>query len=320
MSSDFHFTQHPSKSELIAHLLNLMFPGVGLIYWRRESSGFYWCILSLGLSIVGLSLWILTPFLPQLLASLFALGWLMIQWHVFDQVRELEADQSSWRRRSVGVTPFLGLAVFCLSLVCLTTYVTLTRVYSFVYIHNHSMFPQMLPGDVILVDRRIPEDQIRSVGQLIAYDSNTHGVVIARVLASNKNAKSIEIQGVSIQFDHQALTLQPIEVEVPHLCDEDRQRIRSSQFFIESLPGKSRAEGWLVSQPLNNIRPPLKFSGRLGKNALLVIPDVRYPEQDQVIRTAEIIDRARVIGIPVMIVTSTHPHPRAYSRRGLTLH
>ena len=220
----------------------------------------------------------------------------------------------------MGVAPFLGLALFCLSAISLAAYVSLTRVYSFVHVHNNSMFPQILSGDTVLVDRRVPDDQLQRVGQLIAYDSSSDGAVIARVIASQNSARSVEIQGINISFDGQPLVLKPVEVDVPYLQDGARQRIRSSQFFLEHLPRQASTEGWLISQPLNSVQPPLKFSGRLGTNALLVLPDVRYPEYDQMIRSAEIIDRARVIGIPVMIVSSTHDHAHSYSRRGLTLH
>ena len=321
MSSDFHFTPHPPKSELFAHLLNLIFPGVGLVYWSRDSSGFFWCTLSLGIGVAGICIWILSPFLPQLLASLFILYWLAVEWHVFERVKRTSPDQSTWRRRAVGATPFLGLALLCLSIVLLIAYVSLTRVYSLIHIQNHAMFPHVLFGDVLLVDRRVSGDKALHSGLLVAYDSKAHGVRVARIIASHLNAQTIEINGVEISLDGKPLHLKPIDIDVPHLKDEDRQRLRSSQFFIEYLPQSSIADGWLISRPLNSIRPPMKFSGRLGKNALLVIPDVRYPSETQeLMKSVEIIDRTRVLGVPIMIVSSTHPHTYAYSRRGLTLH
>ena len=159
MSGDFHFRQPSPKSKLLAHVLNLIFPGVGLLYWRRTSRGARWCALTLLICLSSVGVWVLYPCLPQLFAALMGLGWFMVQWHLFDSIRVEAPDHNRWRRRGGEFLPFLGLAFLCSSLVTLIIYVSFTRVYSLIHVTDTSMYPQILPGDVLLVNRRAQGDK-----------------------------------------------------------------------------------------------------------------------------------------------------------------
>ncbi len=104
MTGDFNLINTPTKSKWAAHLLNLIFPGVGLIYWRRGTAGLYWLGLSLGVSVGFISIWMLYPFLPQLLASYLALYWGLAQWVLYEKVNARAATQSIWSR-NVSLPP-----------------------------------------------------------------------------------------------------------------------------------------------------------------------------------------------------------------------
>lgn len=317
MSNEVHFTLHSPKREAFAHLLNLIFPGVGLAYWRRDSRGFLWCSVTLVTCMVSITAWLLSPIIPQLFLSLLAAGWLCVEWIVFDEVRGSRPDQLTWRRHAQGLISYLGGASLCLISLALIFYVTFTRAYGLVYVQHNAMFPQILSGDVVLIDRRSGPISDLKEGQLIAYQSQMYGVTIARVIASRKGAR-VEVSGHEVSIDGEALTLSPQRVEMTHLIDNDRQMLRASEFFIERDSRAPQGGGErLIARATRSTHPLFKLSTSLTESTLLVLPDVRYAHDGGAMITGELIERTRLLGVPVMIVSSQYPHLEASSRRGI---
>ena len=179
------------------------------------------------------------------------------------------------------------------------------------------MFPQLLSGDIVLIDRRAGPINNLKEGQLVAYQSQMYGVTIARVIASREGAR-VEVNGHLVSIDGAALNLSPRRVEMTHLTDNDRQRLRASEFFIERDPRAPLGEGErLIAHATRSTNPLFRLSTSLRENALLVLPDVRYTHDGGVTITGELIERNRLIGVPVMVVSSRYPHPKASSRRGI---
>lgn len=323
MSGEFHFThftQPPPKSELSAHALNLLFPGIGLSYWRRDSWGAAWSWGFLTIVTGLLAAWILRPYLPQLLATLIIILWVSAEWYLFELVRSTTPDEPEWTRRGNKTWTFLGLGSLCSLLLSLIIYVTFTRVYTFVEVSDNSMFPQLLTGDTLLVSRRIQGGGSFESGELVAYQSASGAQRIARVITSSDQTKKVEIDRISIRLDGRPLSIKPVEIDVTHFADKARQSLRSSLFFIERSGKIEPERSWLISHPLNIVRPHYTFTGNLGNNTLLVASDVRHPSAQKDAQPAEVIDQSRVIGIPLMIVKSTYQHDEVATRRGLRLY
>lgn len=323
MTGDFHLIKPQEKNEWAAHILNFIFPGVGLIYWRRGTMGLAWLGLSLGMSIGMICFWMLVPFLPQLLAALLILYWLWVEWLLIESIRGQKSTQTLWSRGGTGLPPFFGLAFLCLALFTLVFYIAMTRVYSFVHVRDMSMYPQLLKGDVLLVDRRVYEGRSFLPGEVIAYDSRETGVTISRVITSPKYAKRVEVLGAQVNLDDEKLYLMPIDIELKYLEKEENQPFLYQQFYLEyapvSIEGPSNDRTWIVSEPIDPSKGKLSLNGHLGKNTLLVLPDVRISPMNDVSHHGEIIDRSRIIGRPVMVVSSSYPHPKSDSRRGIVI-
>ena len=325
MTGEFHLVRSPKKKAWIAHLLNLVFPGVGIMYWRRDASGLLWLFIT-SLSFVGLmSFWMISPFLPQLLASLLGLLWITLQWVSIQEVNQLDPLEAKWRRGPYGATPFVGVALLCVSLMSLVAYLSLTRVYSLVQVQDNSMFPTLLQGDILLVDRRVKEGEKSQVGSLVVYNSTTTGVSIARVIASPDEASRVEVNGVQVRWDDTLLRKEPVAIDVPRFQGKERERLNQRRYYLERPPMTDKGEtsknvsGWFVSEPIDKPSRPFSLSGHLGLNTLLVLPDSRNEAGPQVGGRGEIIDRARILGVPVMIVTTRSEAEEAETRRGLRL-
>ena len=325
MTGDFNLINTPTKSKWAAHLLNLIFPGVGLIYWRRGTAGLYWLGLSLGVSVGFISIWMLYPFLPQLLASYLALYWGLAQWVLYEKVNARAATQSIWSR-NVSLPPFFGLSILCLSLISLVIYIGMTRVYTFVHVRDMSMYPQLLDGDILLVDRRVQAHQEFNVGEVVVYNSNSTGITVSRVISAPKRHARVEVVGAQVKIMDQPYYQEAVTIDVEHLHGGDVRELDQSlgylRHYVEYPPVNEQLDDenyWLVSEPLDPSRGQLSLTGHLGKNTLLVLPDMRTPPTNQLAHHGEIIDRSRVIGRPLIVISSSFPHPYSSSRQGLKI-
>ena len=323
MTGDFHMIKTLEKRAWIAHGLNIIFPGVGLIYWRRGERGLFWLGISLGFSVGLISLWMISPFLPQILIASLLAYWAIAQGYLFRCVIEEAPTETLWSR-DASLIPFIGLSTLCLSLICFVLYIGMTRVYTFVSVRDMSMYPQLLKGDLVLVDRRSYEDHPFLIGEVIAYDSSVTGVTISRVIAAPESSARVEVSSSGVSLGDRVYHLESVSVEVPHLTDfeglEDDQKFLV--YFLEYPPvssSQSEGEPWLISMPVDPKRRELSLNGHLGKNTLLVLPDQRSAPSVKLIHRGEIIDRSRVIGRPVLVISSTFTHPAASSRRGLSI-
>lgn len=278
--------------------------------------------MTLVLSVGLLVLWIFNPFSIQLLGALSLLGWSAIELHLCQQVRTSPADEVTWSLRSSERLTLLGVGLLCTSIVALTAYLTFTRVYTFVEVSERSMFPQILPGDRLLVSKTLLGSGALERGRLIVYRSALKRVRVARIMAINERgqtqAERVGLNQLSVSLNGKELSLKAVTVDIPHFKDAERQVMRGSFFFIEYED--SPKQGWLISRSLDIIEREKKFTGSLGENTLFVVSDVRAPLGDpKASPPAEIISLSQVIGVPIMIVDSTYPHEYAQTRSGLSL-
>ena len=331
MTGEFHLMRSQHKKKWAAYILNLIFPGVGLLYWRRATSGLYWLILSLSVSVSLICYWMLVPFLPQLLIILLILYWFFAQLILFEKINKAPATAVTWSRGSNNLPAFFGLAILSLALVSLVIYIGMTRVYSFVYVRDMSMYPHLLKGDILLVDRRVQENNTFEIGEVIAYDSLTNGTTISRVIASSLEAKRVEVLGAQVNLDDKSLFLQPVEMKIDYFSEKEYQLSEYHQFYEEyplvnndlrTKTGNDEAKKkkWLISEPLDYSKGRLSLTGHLGKNTLLVLPDVRMPNNGEFGHHGEIIDQSRIIGRPLMIISSSYEHRSAQKRKGLKVY
>ena len=126
-----------------------------------------------------------------------------------------------------------------------------------------------------------------------------------------------------MNLDNEKLYLVPIDIEVKYLEQETEPPFPCQQFYLEypplSIETPSDERSWIVSESIDPSEGKLMLNGHLGKNTLLVLPDVRTPSTTDVRHHGEIIDRSRIIGRPVMVVSSSYPHPHSSRRSGMMI-
>ena len=158
-----------SRGLLIALLLNLFMPGLGLIYCGRNARGLMiWFGVLLALLLL-LWIWSQSLFLLTWPLKILLLAWGSLQLMLFEDVcREFQKQGREDRLRPINhpltyLALFLGLALFPLSI----SFYLLSLSLSFVQVRDTAMFPQFLPGDHILMELRAEVDPPPREGDLV---------------------------------------------------------------------------------------------------------------------------------------------------------
>lgn len=306
------------KHRAIAHLLNLLAPGVGLSYWERSARASRVIALSEVAVMGALAAWVYAPFhLWGLLAGLAAL-WLPLQLWLAEKVIEAPAADQRWVRRAEGIWPHLALITLCWAPPLLTAELCRARLFSLARVWDHSMFPQLLEGDVLFVDRRALMERPPALGELVVVECPSVGPVVSRVIAlaspSHKRARR-EVDG-EVVVGEERYPRAPARPDFPNATPEERQRLLEQRWWIERPPGGSR--GYLTGLPRFPSAQPQPIEVSLEVGDVFVLPDLRDPSAEYM-RCSGRMSAARLIGKPLFVhaheSTSTRP-----SRLGLAIY
>ena len=270
----------------LAHALNLFMPGVGLLYWGRGNEGAYWIFgISLSLSTT-LVLWSFTSLHPRCL--LWCLGgiWIYIQYIVYKKILETPQAEQKWSRYPRSILPYITLALLALTPVIAATYLSFGRIYTFVRVHDQLMFPKILKGDLVAVNRLAFGGDMPPVGSTIAIQCPNYGVSIRRVIASGpalakQAAHKVKINRSSQQLvvDRQKLQQDPIQYDVSLFTSSERKFKAKLTSYLE-IPLNSIGQPYIVAYPRNqykknNSNDNVNLTYTLKSREILVLPDVR---------------------------------------------
>ena len=305
------------KKSICAHLLNLLLPGVGLLYWGRMGQGAYWVVGSVIYALILMSFWLIFHIHPHPLCSIAGLTWVFAQGHLIMRVLSSPPAQQPWSRKVTGIFPYFSLAFLGLLPIILTLYLGFTRLYAFIRVPNDSMFPQIYQGDLIAVDRRGFSDGLPLNGALVAFECVGVGPVIMRVISSNSahlTPLKLTRSNEQIYINSRPLFKSLVKVSASLWTQEETRRAQYLRFYEEKTV--SSASAYVVAYPRYPDAPQVPSEHTLGKNTLFVLSDHRG-SKDTWSACEGVVDRVKLIGAPRYIYSHTPTHTPYGDRRGL---
>ncbi len=304
----------PQKRRAVAHLLNLLAPGVGLGYWERSARASRVVAGGEVGLMCALAIWIHSPFhLGALICALAAL-WVPLQLWLAQQVSAAPAAEQRWVRRPEGLWPHLALIVLCWAPPLLTVELCRSRLFSLARVWDSSMFPQLLEGDVLFVDRRAFMERAPRVGELVVVECPSVGPVVSRVIALAPSA-GLSVrreEGGEVKVGDALYPREPARPDFTNATPEERQRLLDQRWWVERAPGGG---AYLTGQPRFPSVPPQAITTTLEGGELFLLPDVRDMTADYM-RCSGRMSAARLIGQPLFVHAHESPSPRP-SRLGL---
>jgi len=340
------------SARLIARLLDLMMPGVGLYYWERKARGsrliVCWVLYVMGV----LLLWLLSPFYGLRLALYIGLPWGALTLWLWHEVGVTPPASLSWVRHVDRVSSSLGLVALAWLPICLTLQLIYSRALMHVRISDDAMFPALISGDLVAVDRRVNRPEDLRLGALVAVECKGVGPRVMRLIAFEpRRALTIafdEFGGLKEVKEGQASPAQveagePIEAGLVLLDQILRPRLNESdqlEAWLEPLVTWAPPEEALISTLLWTLSSPLHMADdsasthhlvsvkryqssamkakrlTLPQGQLLVLPDLRDPSS-RAMSCAGVTSPRRLLGEVIYVQAQDRD---AYARRrGLSL-
>jgi len=201
-----------------ALMLTLAMPGLGHVYCGELLLGLrLWMLAFLGFSAAGAAwvYWLFVPWLPlALLSAVYALylGWLFVDL----------ADRISRQGPAYVPGPMNSVVVYLALFVCLwagpalvcQAVVRSARVAA-IEITDEAMFPKLLEGDVVLVDRLAFRRSAPIEGELVVVQRSAERPRVARVVATA--GRSVQLRDGHPVVDGEPLAWEPLDaLRVPN--------------------------------------------------------------------------------------------------------
>ncbi|MFZ4737930.1 MAG: signal peptidase I [Bradymonadia bacterium] len=298
-----HFEPRSPRSLAVAIVLTLAMPGLGHVYCGELSRGLrLWMFAFLGLAgFLGAWLyWLFVPWVPLmavLVAYALFLGWLVTDLHARVEATGPNYALGPANHAVVYLSLFLGLWA---GPWLLGQHIARTIRVSAVVVEDEAMFPKLLAGDVVLVDRMAYRPSPPQAGDLVVLRRSGEGPRIARVIATGGH--TVQLQSGRPVVDGEALAWEPLdELRVPNFGDGPLA------LSLASLSGYvERAAAGLTYVVTYAGRPPLDPAPvLLQSHELFVMSDNRGAEDADAIYARTTLDA--ILGRPRYVWASTSP-------------
>ncbi len=244
----------------IALLLTALMPGLGHVYCGRARAGLsVWAaVLLLFVALtVAWARWLFVPVLPLVV---LAAAWTALQLVlVFDLARTVRAEGATYRLRPLnhGLTylaVFLGLGV--LPVGGTLVYLSVTRVAS-VEVAGYAMFPRLLPGDRLLIDRQGFAAAPPQPGELVVVDwADRPQPGVGRVIATAGN--TVHVRDGRPVIDGGTLERTAVEqMRVARFGPDDAARLAALDGYVEQRGDRAYVVTYARRRPLIEDPPPV---------------------------------------------------------------
>ncbi len=274
----------------------MLMPGLGHIYCGRVGRGLLVWAAALGFGAFTTWAWLrysLTPLMPVVL---LAFGWTMLQLAlVGDLARFVRSHGADYRLRPVNhplayVAIFLGLGVLP---VLVGGLVASWRVGS-IEVRSMAMFPQLLPGDRVLYDRRAFGRERPDRGDLVVVAWPEAPRQVARVLAAG--GETIELRdGRPVVDGAQLGGLEVGALRVPNLSGPDTDALAALEGHIERAGLFSYVVTYDIGRGISRDPPPVVLADDelfvLGDNRDDALRSERYGR----VRVDDVVGRPRYV-------------------------
>ena len=238
--------------------LDLLMPGVGLYYWERKARGSRLVVMWVAYVMGALALWLWRPFHSDVLTLWIALPWGGLTLWLWREVSVTQGAELSWLRRSERLSSSLALVCLAWLPIGLTIELISSRVTLFVRVQDHSMFPSLLRGDLVAVDRRTSVLDELKPGALLAVECKGQGPVLMRLQAvagtRERSFKLNELGGLTELTEPKESGSSGLTAQEPRAAQE-REAIEAGlrlldQLLAHYMDQSDELEAWLLSLPL----------------------------------------------------------------------
>ena len=350
MPEPIHSSAAPSRvltTRLLAALLNLCVPGAGLMYWERKPRGSQLFVLSIAYLMLCLSAWVISPFHTDTLLALTLTPWFLTNLYLVLLIWRSPVERLPSARPQGRLSGPLALALIGALPVLFMMMLMSNKLMMWVRVSDDAMFPLLLKGDVVAVDRRTIAPQSLKRGALVAVECPHHGPTLTRLIAfAERGPLRVHISplgALDVSPDlpltsfkpntplsptmrlNGALSLKELTALSEELDARFPQRLRLEDHLLsfELWTQRERAlisERWwtreqspwgehLSSTPRVSRQRPRERSERVEVGQIFVMPDLRDPESPSW-RCAGALPAWRLLGRPLYLHRGAPAHPR----------
>lgn len=304
------------RSPIVAALLALVCPGAGWAYVGRLGVGLLANLLSVALWAGFVIVWATRKFYPTLPLRAFAIGWTaIVVMAAFDAWRIARAHRDAYVLRESNhplVYAAVALFTFVLPLVGLH-HVATRNVWTVAPVDSAAMYPTLVPGDRVLVDRSGPRDPDVRTGDIVLYQLEDGVQRFGRVVGRPGDQ-------VAVTWDLVFRNDMPAP-RVP-ISEDDLARIRDLSGDVDQDIGHFVETLDTVAYPI--VAPRNAFATQpvtwtLDDDQFVVLNDNRANTEDS--RRLGVIRGDQIVGRPVFVGFSTTERIRdlPFALRVLTL-
>lgn len=284
--------QEPSRGWVFA--LGLVSPGVA---WALRGFVGRGVFVNLSLTLLWFAFamyWVVEKFYP-----VEPLLWFGLCWAVFVGLSAWDASQTA-RRPTVPVTwYFLALMLVCTWIVPLTSVYVFARenIAEVVRVRTPTMFPTMMPGDTMVIDRHIYRISRPRPGDIIYYQRPSDDAPrLARVLA---------VEGEIVSVVQRAIYVSGMGIVQSEL-DDTYQHAFSSLTGADPADVGARFEAngsavyWIAEPRLDHPTPPEGGDWFVREREVFVLNDNRSMMNDS--RADGALSLDDIIGMPIYLI------------------
>ena len=238
--------------------LTVLSPGVGVLYFSGNRKGARVCILWICTIILSFYLWAIAHWHSDVVLGCLIGAWFsLVIFSILDAVEysrrviPKRRKRSRLRRRAPSILPYLALAILPLMLSLVLFSVTRSRLIFFVSIQGQQMFPQMLPKDIVAIDRQAYQEQVLPLGALVAFSCyDRDEVQLGRIIAVAKgeNRPIVKVDHGVVSLNRETLNVTPVSVHIRALNHTERVTLDSREFALE-YPATEKGIPYLISEP-----------------------------------------------------------------------
>lgn len=188
---DLHYEEEEYHGEtahrgrLMAVLLTALHPSLGYLYVGRTSAAWAAALFFLFYLAGFLALWASLQFFPLLPMATFATGWVLIALMcLWDILREVDQEASPYLLRGYN-HPVIYTMVYVFAAIVpaySAWFIATHSLWSVVKINDSTMYPSLMPGDMVLVDNLAYQLRAPLRGQEVVTEQAEGHVAVGRVV------------------------------------------------------------------------------------------------------------------------------------------
>lgn len=311
-----------ARNPRVATALSFLCPGLGYVYVGQLIKGLtvnLLFVLFVEMFLLSQAMWKFFPILPALV---FVGGWLLLCAIVALDVRQIiEDNHEDYLIKAYNHWLPYGLIIlltFALP-VGISANVAFQRVWKLAEVKHSGMFPSLVVGDYVLIDRSGYTKTQPTPGDIVAVSSGKPGAPIHMLRVIGKPKDIVRVEGDMVYLNNVAMTQQPIKViDAPS----------ASAHNLVTLEEHNRAQRYVITMARGAITRTSVPATRIASEEMFMLTDNRSQipvSKDKAkmrdSRNFGPIKHDKIRGKPTFVLWSTDPetHKIRWDRIGIRL-